>query len=930
MIRFETIAHLVQSELVIGDLVEIFGETAEGDGAVITGRAVDRNKITANTLIQVANGVHVELFPSGRAVSTHYVESAINMFHTDDAITYSTNYVISTMTHKIKHEDDIYLPKYVPITTTTWDQDKDKFKLLPKLMTQENFNDAIVESLTENHQLIYAVGKEQFFSDMDSVKRDLIGSGLVNAGTNPAGEVVNDGLVGIIDTPNIIALGTNSRYAINGVIHTLSGTIKQPAAPLGTRVNNNGVVTDYLVDTDSRYGDVAANSREAGARAFEGLNTNGDFRKGDSSWVKTGSVTLTAGADTGTAVLGASSSIDQAITLVVGQKYITEVVVTAGSGTLTIGNSVTLGTITTAGTYIYHWTAASADVSVKATTSTGSTFTLTCLVTTPKTSTVIVTRRDCNYLWNRHEDIALHDIVHVNGDTQYQGTTWEGITLVNTLVPQSYSAYGDWDKETKGYAAKWSTLSDANKIKFITAKESHIYFDKDTNKYYQVKMGRGCIRGNGDGELLDTLAINGITKDTGSDKFLYKKGTDNVIPISLNQRLNQGTYDPTYNQFGCGARVSSNGGGWNSAWYGGRPVRRQREAFMYTGDSIETYPFPTGTVVGGGLMPDTRYINGSLESEDGFTSYGTAYSFYDALYAGLIQDYRTIIVQRDINAILHTEMRKDIQGETKGIGQIKYTKVFDSQAAAQNEGYTLGTMSGSLYVAHKFASPKFAVLPLVDIAASAARIKEVFPNGVDGAWMGYTPDGSNTVYQLTDKNIKSTLNWEALTSQWERGTTGIDVVNNSWTYPLASTNMGFWKYPSHAPHTVAVSASLPNIIDISDVLVTSDYRVNYGNCLMHSVTGIIGKDNANQPTYCTKTHYSDLLIKYLSDEFGAPANSSRKAAIVMSVVQKEGLLYVQYNAKVFEYVSGSWNGVTSISRVSDIIHHSKYPIGVLR
>ena len=65
MIIFETIPQLVTASLQVGKVVNILGETTEGDKAVINGRvrASNYTPVNPNQLITIANGNKVELFP---------------------------------------------------------------------------------------------------------------------------------------------------------------------------------------------------------------------------------------------------------------------------------------------------------------------------------------------------------------------------------------------------------------------------------------------------------------------------------------------------------------------------------------------------------------------------------------------------------------------------------------------------------------------------------------------------------------------------------------------------------------------------------------------------------------------------------------------------------------------------------------------------
>lgn len=98
-----------------------------------------------------------------------------------------------------------------------------------------------------------------------------------------------------------------------------------PPAPKGTTSYDKatGVFTDFEVDVDSKYGDVASTQAEAIARNFEGLVKNGDFRFGDDgSWVAQTGISIT----TGSASLNVSAvtPLYEAIATTSGTEYIIE------------------------------------------------------------------------------------------------------------------------------------------------------------------------------------------------------------------------------------------------------------------------------------------------------------------------------------------------------------------------------------------------------------------------------------------------------------------------------------------------------------------------------------------------------------------------------------------------------------------------------
>ena len=100
---------------------------------------------------------------------------------------------------------------------------------------------------------------------------------------------------------------------------------------------------------------------------------------------------------------------------------------------------------------------------------------------------VLTSREDIVLLEAWEEEILLKDIVYPFGNVQYGLNNYEGIPLVNNLVSQRYSAFGEWDTETTGFGVKWSTLTIDQKNIFISEPKNNIYYDVKTRKYIQVR-----------------------------------------------------------------------------------------------------------------------------------------------------------------------------------------------------------------------------------------------------------------------------------------------------------------------------------------------------------------------------------------------------------------------------------------------------------
>ncbi|AUR83581.1 coil containing protein [Vibrio phage 1.037.O._10N.261.52.F7] len=85
---------------------------------------------------------------------------------------------------------------------------------------------------------------------------------------------------------NILSMGVDGSQGYQ------AGAFELPQAPDGTVIydstgdarGSGKASLDLKFDVDPKYGDVAADTNEAVARAFEGMITNGDFRNGAANW----------------------------------------------------------------------------------------------------------------------------------------------------------------------------------------------------------------------------------------------------------------------------------------------------------------------------------------------------------------------------------------------------------------------------------------------------------------------------------------------------------------------------------------------------------------------------------------------------------------------------------------------------------------------
>ncbi|WP_105168541.1 hypothetical protein [Pseudoalteromonas sp. T1lg23B] len=364
----------------------------------------------------------------------------------------------------------------------------------------------------------------------------------------------------------------------------------------------------------------------------------------------------------------------------------------------------------------------------------------------PVTEQVVTSRKDLVFLESWHEKIADKDVVYPLGNVQYGASAYEGITLANTLVAQGYSAFGQWDSMTKGYGVKWSTLSDANRVKFLKNPEHNIYYDPEAKAYIQVRYRIRVIEGHGDNWYGPTatqgsgyldfsprehIRPQGMRVETASDWRmgypLFANGTFSTArypmesqdvglygavaaqnlkdvnsghegkcfatPIALVQRLNQGAYHPTYNPMGCALYVEQGVGVYK--WYDTKfpKIDAAHQLFEIV---------PSG---------ETGFRNGSIAA--GSSGRSDQYKHYDAIYAGQVEDLRLNANKQDVNQLREETIRKAVAGALRGKEKLPFTRTYTyvkSGGFFNNTGYWLGE-NGSAHLNTENLIAKFGKRP---------------------------------------------------------------------------------------------------------------------------------------------------------------------------------------------------------------------------
>ncbi|AUR87158.1 coil containing protein [Vibrio phage 1.097.O._10N.286.49.B3] len=520
-------------------------------------------------------------------------------------------------------------------------------------------------------------------------------------------------------------------HRIDQVAHTgldyQRNVIKFPDAEQGTRSYDTatGEVIDYLTDVDPKYGDVASDLNEAVARNFEGSVKNGDFRFGDDgNW----NVNENASISTDGILLYAvdDSVFSYATQTIVNSETEVEYEiefyadVRLGAFSLAYRDNTTVyiaQDVTESGTHKYRFTidAANPNAYIRFSRQTGyDTYDMsfTNISMRKVTNQPILSRQDYCFLETFHEVISDKGVVFPLGNVQYGANAYEGIPLQATNTLQGYSAFGEWDSETVGYSAVWANLTAEHQKVFLDDPDNNLYFDAGANELIQVRYRVRVIEGVGDnwenvsqgrytgdgymayktgfsypnlvnpqgqqditgglglsaGGVFDSIhtaqahtqsplidggyAIRNTSIPVGHNQLCF------ALPLCLVQRGNQGAYHPVYNSDGCAKFRSSTLVSQNN-WY-------DNNAYQPTSKGECFNRGPSGFPV----AIDTGYIGQPTGRSD-------QYEFYDAIYAGQVQDLCLNANKQDANRLLEDSIRKAVAGETRGVGKVPFSTVYD-------------------------------------------------------------------------------------------------------------------------------------------------------------------------------------------------------------------------------------------------------------
>lgn len=829
-------------------------------------------------------------------------------------------------------------------------------------------------------------------------------SGFLEMGLHPnksaISEAINQGFYSATDTPNVLRMGcvrsaasSDAKSRTECAIVNVAGVTTQLLteevgaehgmqfhfhdAPDGTQVYDSSgdcrgsgkPSLDLKVDVDPKYGDVASNTDEAVARAFEGSIKNGDFRLGDVNWTVVGAKEWVL--DGGKATINNASALAYLRQIIAKDvEYKITAVVESGAPKIQVDDGTTLNKTLKVG--INEFTVTPTNGSVFFYVSAGNSAVLTSFSAVPITEEVVLSRQDMYGI-----ELSLEEITPTNpgvfkkGNINSQASNINGVPTVESSRPSTYFSL----KGGKGKEVNWFTASKEDRAKILADEDINIYMIG--GKPCQWRARPRTFAGLGDGawaQLNSEFATSDGTRSAlkfptkvgapynsqvmpqgaqdvdptgkGTNKGFYVgNGITNLsftpredIPMARDghkgvflatdsgwgvnsdagvngeccflvcgvvQRLNQGAHHPVWNPMGCGCWVDTTDN-----------VRKWRDrtivqANVTTKDAFNPWVGGAGKVgVAGGYIGYQYQSQGGREDQ---------YKFYDAIYPGLVQDVRMSARRPDVNKLREDETRKSVEGVVRGKGKVPFTKVFDTAEAATAEGYTYQVESGGKFVCHKLLDAEFDSLPWVDIIGPPERIEATFPNGVVGQWNG-----------LRDASARQALARKAEASYNRIVTTDDGVSWLSESSNLDSTLNTVYSEPNDNAVTLQPYEALSDFTEsdtnrevvgeFGDVVIASHNSINRGNRLMPSLSGDIGKNEGVttnlgfgnlsllSSTLSDGKLYNVLPPKHQPLPVLGTTNDSNAIKSLPHLVEKNGRLFLQWHAVQLKYKADAPDG----------------------
>ena len=540
---------------------------------------------------------------------------------------------------------------------------------------------------------------------------NFLGPNLLRIGAKPDSESPDSNQVSKTSFArvNIAGIETELGY-LNSVAYP---EIRFPDAPNGTVTYDSatGTIVDYTTDVDPKYGDVAADTNEAVARAFEGVFKNGDFRLGDAYWALQLDATLsvTDGVATITRSSGSSNSGVYQFTGGIDNNSSIKVSFTILSGALklNVGGSYVESNIGV-GTHTLTFGARS-NGKVDFFPQNDTPVEISNVSVTLVTEEVVTERVDMFGFEGFLEEVtATNPYVYPNGLIQSQANTMDGVTTGTSNRPVTYYAVFDGDETSRGKGVNFLTASDANKRKMFSNPKNNLYWIE--GKLYQWRVRQRTIAGAGNGDWVELdsatsqvfrysinsqVQLQGDTdykpsyinaylgayalgskhvniKSTDHALFHVEESSSNVSGIKGEcyflvcgavPRLNQGAYHPSFNPMGTAKYAQAANIGWATSWYSNKfkEPTSKNDSNLYRSAEFGgcRIKFNSGNIGGAGTdRPDGK--------------------FYDAIYAsgqGGVIDYRLSAWDKSSPAEAAKVDAMVKNGSYRGVEKLVFSKV---------------------------------------------------------------------------------------------------------------------------------------------------------------------------------------------------------------------------------------------------------------
>lgn len=433
----------------------------------------------------------------------------------------------------------------------------------------------------------YARSESDMMADRERNNQLYAASGAIHHGKHwesvPSEVAVNEGMNSLTTTPNSFRMGRRASdgkgesktpfaiYNLAGITAHLQGlsaspiadtgqiygmAMKLPPAPKGTEVYDSatGVLTNFETDVDPKYGDVAADTNEAVARAFEGMVKNGDFRLGNTYWssadgrgtmhIQDGKCTLTD--STGLSFGGSAMWANvEGTAFVNGETYVIEIFVE--SLTNPADGWVRLGYYSdpnerkerlVVGSNRFEFTAGmtNSNQGVLIYAGNNGTMVFSSFYVRKKSTEVVTNPVDLVGFEVFLRPINASDpFVYPYGMQQSNLTTVDGIaTVENTVRPIThFEVYpGSTSSRGRGWNLLDGSLSNTQKAKIFQNPKHNIYRMND-GTLVQWTISQRTIRGAGNGDWLNLNSESNLTLAFSNAMRLKPRGLKNsAIPLA--------------------------------------------------------------------------------------------------------------------------------------------------------------------------------------------------------------------------------------------------------------------------------------------------------------------------------------------------------------------------------------------------------------